>query len=128
MRLQRLNLTRYGIFTDHVIDFGSCEAGQPDFHIIYGLNEAGKSTTFAAYLDLLFGIETRSQYNFLHPYTTMQVGAVLEIAEQAHDLVRIKKQHNDLLDASGQPLDRRVSCGSPERSRSGCLQDHVVTR
>lgn len=107
MRLQRLNLTRYGIFTDHVIDFGSCEAGQPDFHIIYGLNEAGKSTTFAAYLDLLFGIETRSQYNFLHPYTTMQVGAVLEIAEQAHDLVRIKKQHNDLLDASGQPLDRR---------------------
>ncbi len=107
MRLRQLNLTRYGIFTDHKIDFGPGEAGRPDFHIIYGLNESGKSTTFAAYLDLLFGIETRSQYDFLHPYTTMQIGAVLEIGDQADDLVRIKKQHNDLLDSSGQPLDQR---------------------
>ncbi len=36
--------------------------GAPDFHIVYGLNEAGKSTAAAAMLDLLFGIEKQSPY------------------------------------------------------------------
>jgi|TARA_R110002012_G_scaffold166633_2_gene329990 uncharacterized protein YhaN len=34
----------------------------PDLHIVYELNEAGKSTSLSAYLDLLFGIEERSRY------------------------------------------------------------------
>ncbi|NKF31058.1 AAA family ATPase, partial [Pseudomonas sp. BGM005] len=55
MRLRRLDLVRYGKFTDHSIDFGAARPGSPDLHIVYGLNEAGKSTTFAAYLDLLYG-------------------------------------------------------------------------
>ena len=53
MRLSRLDLTRYGKFTNHSIDFGHAAAVRPDLHIIYGPNEAGKSTIFAAYLDLL---------------------------------------------------------------------------
>ena len=61
MRLNRLDLTRYGKFTDCSIDFGTPTPGQPDLHLIYGPNEAGKSTLLAAFLDLLFGIETRSR-------------------------------------------------------------------
>jgi uncharacterized protein YhaN len=53
MRLLRLNLTRYGKFTDFFFDFGSAEPGVPDFHVIYGPNEAGKTTTLTAFLDLL---------------------------------------------------------------------------
>ena len=53
MRLNRLDLTRYGKFTGHSIDFGVPESGRPDLHIVYGPNEAGKSTALAAFLDLL---------------------------------------------------------------------------
>ena len=62
MRIERLDLTRYGRFSDYVIDFGARPGTSPDFHVVYGLNEAGKSTVAAAILDLLFGIEERSRY------------------------------------------------------------------
>ena len=74
MRLDRLDLVRYGKFTDRSIDFGAPTPGKPDFHLVYGPNEAGKSTLFSAYLDLLFGIEKSSAYGFLHPYNMMRVG------------------------------------------------------
>ncbi|MDO1583069.1 ATP-binding protein [Rhizobium oryzicola] len=108
MRLRRLDLTRYGKFTDRVIDFGEAKAGSPDLHIVYGLNEAGKSTAFSAYLDLLFGIPERSTYNFLHAYNAMQVGGALEIAGFTHELVRVKQRTNGLLDACGQPVNEAL--------------------
>ncbi|RTL91453.1 hypothetical protein EJV44_19525 [Ancylobacter aquaticus] len=73
MRLRRLDLTRYGRFTDQSLGFGPRPEGLPDLHIVYGPNEAGKSTAFAAFLDLLFGIGTQSPFNFLHPYSTMRI-------------------------------------------------------
>src|SRR4051794_533764 len=98
MRLNRLDLTRYGRFTDDRIDFGERRVGKPDLHIVYGPNEAGKSTALAAFLDLLFKIEDRSRFNFLHPYSAMRVGASLELAGRAHEFVRVKRTQNDLLD------------------------------
>jgi uncharacterized protein YhaN len=105
MRLRRLDLTRYGKFTDHTIDFGAATAGSPDLHIVYGLNEAGKSTAFSGYLDLLFGIPERSSYNFLHAYNAMQVGGVLEFDGRDHELVRLKQRTNALIDGRGQPVN-----------------------
>lgn len=104
MRLRRLDLTRYGKFTGRILDFGDKTPGSPDLHIVYGLNEAGKSTAFAAYLDLLFGIHDKSPYDFLHAYNTMQIGARLEIDGKEHEFARIKKRSNSLLDTTGQPL------------------------
>ncbi len=104
MRLNRLDLTRYGKFTDRSIDFGAPEPGKPDLHIVYGPNEAGKSTALAAFLDLLFGIETRSRYNFLHPHNTMRVGGSLEIGSATHELARVKRNRDTLLDGSGAPI------------------------
>jgi uncharacterized protein YhaN len=111
MRLARLDLTRYGKFTSHTLDFGAAVAGQPDLHIVYGPNEAGKSTALAAFLDLLFGIETRSRYNFLHPYPTMRIGATLELAGGTCELVRVKRPQNNLLDANERPLTEGVLQG-----------------
>ncbi|MGO4832254.1 AAA family ATPase, partial [Rhizobiaceae sp. 2RAB30] len=111
MRLSRLDLTRYGKFTDFNIDFGSAEAGRPDLHVIYGPNEAGKSTTFAAYLDLLFGIEQRTRYAFLHPYQSMRVGALLELDVGTRELIRIKRPLNSLLDSSEQVLPEAMVLG-----------------
>ncbi|BCH33876.1 sugar translocase [Mesorhizobium sp. L-8-10] len=111
MRLSRLDLTRYGKFTDLSIDFGPAEAGRLDLHVIYGPNEAGKSTTFAAYLDLLFGIDQRTRYAFLHPYQSMRVGGLLELDGGARQLVRIKRPLNSLLDGNEQPVPEATVLG-----------------
>ncbi|MBB2671885.1 UNVERIFIED_ORG: uncharacterized protein YhaN [Rhizobium esperanzae] len=112
MRLRRLDLIRYGKFTDHSIDFGAVRPGSPDLHIVYGLNEAGKSTTFAAYLDLLYGIGERSTYNFLHPYNTMKVGARLEFGGADHELARLKLRTGSLVDDRGQAVNEALLAGA----------------
>lgn len=104
MRLNRLDLTRYGKFTDLSLSFAAPPPGGPDLHVIYGPNEAGKSTLLSGWLDLLFQIPLRSEMNFLHPYTAMQLGAALEIDGRVHELVRIKKRDPSLLDPQGAPL------------------------
>ncbi|HSG54834.1 MAG TPA: AAA family ATPase, partial [Paracoccaceae bacterium] len=78
MRLRRLDLIRYGKFTDRSLDFGTPPAKGPDFHIIYGPNEAGKSTTMQGWLDLLYGIPAQSRMDFLHPYGAMRLGACID--------------------------------------------------
>ncbi|WP_374832489.1 AAA family ATPase [Paenochrobactrum pullorum] len=118
MRLQRFDLTRYGKFTDKQIEFGTKTDKKPDFHIIYGPNEAGKSTLFSGLLDLIFGIGAQSSYNFIHPYNTMQLGGLLEVNGETKEFVRIKRPNNSLLDAQGRPLPEsaiRADIGAIER-------------
>jgi uncharacterized protein YhaN len=104
MRLRRLDLIRYGKFTDRTIDFGPKPSSGPDLHIVFGLNEAGKSTALSGYLDLLFGIEERSRYNFLHEYGAMRIGGVLEFAGSEQMFSRTKQRNNSLLNEDGQPV------------------------
>ena len=71
MRFARLDLLRYGIFTDKVLQF------RPDaqLHLIYGPNEAGKSSSLAAIGDLLFGFARQRQFDFVHDASALRVGA-----------------------------------------------------
>ena len=101
MRLQRLLLTRYGKFTDACIAFGARPNG-PDLHLVYGANEAGKSTARSALVDFLFGIEPRSRFAFRHSYATMQIGAVVENGSALEHLVRVKHGQT-LQDEAGRP-------------------------
>ncbi len=101
MRIRKLGLRRYGKFTDGVIDFGERSAGAPDLHIVYGPNEAGKSTAMSACMDLFYGIQHQSRFNFLHPYPTMRIEAELEIFGTVRSFSRIKLPHNSLLDDAG---------------------------
>ncbi|MEV8468097.1 AAA family ATPase [Fluviibacterium sp. DFM31] len=112
MRLRRLDLTRFGRFTDFSIDFGVHSPDRSDLHVIYGPNEAGKTTAFEGYLDLLYGMPTRSPYNFHHDYDRMRVGGVLEIDGSPVGLTRIKRQKNSLLDANDQPVGETVLAGA----------------
>ncbi len=105
MRLSRLDLTRYGLFTDRTIDFGPLVPGQPDLHVIYGPNEAGKSTVLSALLDLMFEIEVKSRYDFVHPYKSMAVGARLDVSDRSWEAVRVKRRNDSLVDPAGRPLD-----------------------
>lgn len=97
MRLNRLDLSRYGKFTDKQLDFGAPQSGKPDFHLVYGPNEAGKSTLFSAYLDLLFGIEPQSAFDFLHPYSTMRIGGNIAIGSEEQEIVRLKRRQGSLV-------------------------------
>jgi uncharacterized protein YhaN len=107
MRVRRLDLTRYGCFTDHSLDFGPRLDGEPDLHLVYGPNEAGKSTAFRALLDLLYGIENQSPFDFLHSYATMRIGACLELEGQPRELVRVKNGQT-LRDGLGQPVPEAI--------------------
>ena len=101
MRVRRLDLIRYGRFTDQSLDFPVQES---DLHIVFGRNEAGKSTTLAALEDLLFSIPGRSPFDFLHDYSSMRLGARLEQDGESLELCRRKGNRDTVLDASGVPL------------------------
>ncbi len=101
MRIARLDLSRYGRFTDRVIELPYRE---PDFHLLVGANEAGKSTLRCAILDLLFGIEMRSPYNFRHAYGDMRLGARVEHGDAALDFVRVKARTRTLQAPDGSAL------------------------
>jgi uncharacterized protein YhaN len=102
MRFSRLSLERYGRFRDCQLDF---RAGVPDLHIIYGPNEAGKTTSLAAVSDLLFGFPQRSPYNFLFDYTLLRVGAMLEDGGQTLECRRKKGTNKTLLNAHDTAID-----------------------
>jgi len=117
VRIARLDLARYGKFSDYAIDFGAAQSGGSDFHIVYGLNESGKSTAAAAILDLLFGIEKQSAYGAAkgrasvpnwHAYAAMKIGARLELGSQAYEVARLKRDRNSLVDAHDRPIDESL--------------------
>jgi uncharacterized protein YhaN len=104
MRLDRLDLARYGHFTDVVIDFPPPAPGAPDLHVIYGPNEAGKSTLTQAWLDLLYGIPHQSRMAFLHDGAALRIGARLALPDGVREVVRRKGTKATLSDPAGNPL------------------------
>ncbi|WEK51981.1 MAG: AAA family ATPase [Candidatus Kaistia colombiensis] len=102
MKLRSLGLERYGRFTGRVLDFDP----EGRVTVIVGANEAGKTTALAAVADALYGIETRSRYNFLHDYKTMRLAATVEAPDgRSLSFARLKRQNATLVDpASETPL------------------------
>lgn len=101
MRFAKLTLERYGRFENCELDF---TRRGPDLHVIYGPNEAGKSTSLSAVSDLLFGFPIRSPYNFLFDYSLLRVGAVLEGDERTLACRRRKSGAGTLIDAHDRPI------------------------
>lgn len=87
MRIDRLDLIRYGKFSDARIDL---PYRQQDFHCIVGPNEAGKSTVRSALFDLLFGFEKNSSYGFMHTLSDLRLGAELSHEGQVLEFHRTK--------------------------------------
>ena len=93
MRFHRLDLIKYGKFSDRSVEF---PAAKQDFHLIVGPNEAGKSTLRSAIVDLLFGIPTRSLLSFLHPLNELRLGAYISNATGTLEFQRAKAQRQTL--------------------------------
>ncbi|WP_336798997.1 ATP-binding protein [Kaistia sp. MMO-174] len=102
MKLRSLGLERYGRFTGRVLEFDP----EARVTVIVGANEAGKTTALAAVADALYGIETRSRYNFLHDYKAMRLAATVEAPDgRSLSFARLKRQNATLIDpASETPL------------------------
>ena len=84
MRLETLRLIAYGPFTDKPLDFGS------QFTIVYGRNEAGKTSALRALRDGLFGIPGQTADAFLHPYANLRIGVALSANDNRLEFVRRK--------------------------------------
>jgi uncharacterized protein YhaN len=102
MRFQLLKIPAFGPFTDLELSF---PAAAHDLHVIYGENEAGKSSLLRAIRDLLFGIHGQSTDNFVHDYKKLLLlGEIENRAGVRLIFQRRKGNKNTLLDESGNAL------------------------
>ncbi len=102
MRFDRLHIPAFGPFTDLELKF---PAQGGDLHVIYGSNEAGKSSLLRAFRDLLFGIHGQSPDDFLHDYRQLRIkGEIVSRVGKRLNFQRRKGNKNTLLDADGNPL------------------------
>jgi uncharacterized protein YhaN len=111
MRLHRLDLKAVGPFTGVTLDLS---AGRYGLHLIYGPNEAGKTSTLRALSYLLFGFPLRTPDDFVHPYDQLRVGAVLLHSDGTLlEVVRRKGNRNTLRaadDAAAVPDEPLARC------------------
>ncbi|MBK5940227.1 AAA family ATPase [Halochromatium roseum] len=102
MKILDLHLLAYGPFTDRTLDLSN---GSEGLHLVYGANEAGKSSALRALRALLYGVPERTQDDFRHARTELRVGGRLRGADGAElCCYRRKGRKNTLLDAAGSPL------------------------
>lgn len=114
MRLARLDLIRYGRFLDAAIAFPKPGPDRPDVTLVYGPNEAGKSTSFNALLELLFGFKPGPHpYDFRFARSDLLVGAELELPGRGTlTLRRSSKRSGSLLDAQNRPVAEAILAGA----------------
>ncbi len=94
MKILKLNLLAFGPFTEALIGFAE---GKEGLNIVYGPNEAGKSSALRALRQMLYGIPVRSPDDFIHPYAKMRIGGVLQHSDgTVIEVVRRKGKVNTL--------------------------------
>lgn len=108
MRIAELHLTAFGHFTNRRLHLGD----EGELVVVYGANEAGKSTSLRGLEALLFGFERNAADQHLHQ--KMQVGGVFETAS---------KQRAELIRKSGkEPLRTVDGQLFPEETLRGWLR------
>lgn len=105
MKINAFNMIAYGPFTNKTIDMSGIANG---LHIIYGRNEAGKSTSLRALIAFLYGFEHRVQDDWLHRTSKLAVGGTLVLGDGRRvSLTRYKRRKNDLINNdTDQPIEQ----------------------
>lgn len=93
MRIVRLHLDRYGIFTDRTLTFDPEAA----LHIVLGANEAGKTSALSAIGDFIFGFGGRTAYDFKHDSKFLRIGECLRHSHGRTVTARRRKGHKNTL-------------------------------
>lgn len=102
MKFERVSLEKYGSIATREIDLAS----MPGLVIIYGPNEAGKSTLLSAICDLLYGVPHTSPHGAIFGNNLLQIGATLRLADGSALSLRRKKGRTAgaLVDGAGVPV------------------------
>jgi uncharacterized protein YhaN len=134
MRLRDFSLDLFGHFTSKTFDFGTRAPGQSDFHVIYGPNEAGKTTTMEAYLRLLYGFPHREGYDFLHQRKNLKVSGTLELDGTPISLARLPVRNGSLRDQNDKVLPEATlqaqlgKLSDTEYRQLLCLDDETIEK
>ncbi len=107
MKFRALEIEHYGLFSGRQIEWPA-----DALQLIYGPNEAGKSTLLQLIREVLFGFPVRSPYAFDEHTGEMAAVATLELADGRRLRFRRRKGRTkevvgELLDG-GQPIDAAV--------------------
>lgn len=106
MRFCRLTIEKYGALSERTIVLPA----EPGFILLYGPNEAGKSTCLAAVCDFLFGVPHNSPHGQSFGYDQIRLSATLMMADGATISLRRRKGrlNRSLSDAEGRLMDEAV--------------------
>lgn len=105
MRLTEVVLEKYGAIDNRSLIIPTTTG----LTIIYGPNEAGKSTTLAALSDFLYGIPEKTPHATLFGSDGMRVGAtVVTDSGTSLTLRRRKGRGRTLMDADGKAVEETV--------------------
>lgn len=133
MRLERLDLEFFGHFSGKSLDFGA-KPKDSDFHVIFGPNEAGKTTVMEGYLRLLYGFPPREAYAFKHDRAALRVSGTVQIGDASTAFTRLPSRTANLVDANGTALpDTALSqalagLSMTEYRNLLCLDDETIEK
>jgi len=102
MKLRRLDLLAFGSLRDVTLEL---DAVEPCLNVVYGPNEAGKSTALRALTGLFYGIAANTKDAHTIDPDKLRVGAELcDAAGRTLQVVRRKGRKDTLLAHDGRPL------------------------
>lgn len=123
MKLLELDLKAFGPFTGRRLDLSG--GSEPGLHVVFGNNEAGKSSALRALKALLFGFPARSSDDFVHPYDQLRVGGRLLLADGSEiSFVRRKGTKSTILSPED---DSPLGDGLLDRCLQGMEEKHFST-
>ena len=119
MRFESLTLEHYGRTKEATLNFPA----SPGFNLIFGPNEAGKSSSLEAISDFLYGVPERSARGQIFGADKIAIKATIVRADGTRlALKRRKGRGRTLIDAAGQPVDEAVlGLGATGRERFASL-------
>src|SRR6516162_4816479 len=101
MKIESLELKAFGCFRDFTLDLSSGEQGM---FLIYGSNEAGKTTALQAIRQWLYEFDRDVPLDFLHKKPKQRVGGELSCNGQRLCCFRKRGNANTLLDKADQAI------------------------
>ena len=106
MEITRIDFVAFGSFTNKSLIF---DQGNPGLHIIYGSNEAGKSTALRGLNALLFGFHPKTPDNFKHDYNQLRIDGYLRLSSgESLEFARYKRMKKTLQTIDGELLEDKV--------------------
>ncbi|MEO1857258.1 MAG: AAA family ATPase [Rubritalea sp.] len=102
MRFDTIHIPAFGPFSNFTRDF---EKNGHDIHLLYGANEAGKSSLLRGIHQMFYGIPVQSKDNFVHDNSKLRIGGTISNSSTQLSFLRKKGNKNTLLDTQGNTIN-----------------------